>query len=201
MKSFLVIAAIVTVAGCRKADNESRRSDTVVIPPLSIDSIVMPKTCGISGKPILTDNGIGELQVDRSVEDVASVCEIISDTTERGTEGMDEHVVIVRIDGDVATGLVDDKTIRRLQITSPRFRTRDSLGVDTPLAKIAALRGAKFLPGEDGVYGFAADHCGLSFRFSIPLRPPAGRDWTVAAIAKAHGDATVDRVLVTRCQR
>jgi hypothetical protein len=114
---------------------------------------------------------------------------------------MDEHVVIVRIAGEVVTGLVDNNAIRRLQISSPRFRTRDSLGVDTPLKKIAAARGAKFLPGEDGLYGFTGDHCGLSFRFSIPLRPPTGRDWTVATISSAHGDATVDRVLVTRCRR
>jgi hypothetical protein len=201
VKIFLVIAAMAVVAGCRKPDKESRRSDTVVIPPLSIDSIVMPKTCGVSGTPVLSDQGIGELRVDRTVAEIAAVCEIVSDTTQLGTEGMDEHVVIVRIGGDVVTGLVDGKTIRRLQIASPRYRTRDSLGVDTPLAKIAAMRGAKFLPGEDGVYGFTGDHCGLSFRFSIPLRPPANRDWTVAEIAKAHGEATVDRVLVTRCQR
>ena len=63
------------------------------------------------------------------------------------------------------------------------------------------MRGAQFAPGEDGVYGFAADHCGLSFRFSLPLRPPAGGQWTAAAIDKDHGDAVVDRVLVVRCRK
>jgi hypothetical protein len=201
VKTRLVIAAIAVVAGCRKGENESRRGDTNVAPPVSVDSTPARKNCGVSGSPVLTDEGIGELRVDRSVAEIANLCQIVSDTTELGTEGMDEHVVIVRIGADVVTGLVDDAEIRRIQITTPRFRTRDSLGVDTPLEKIAAAHGAKFLPGEDGVYGFTGDHCGLSFRFSIPLRPPTGRDWTVASISAAHGDATVDRVLVTRCRR
>ena len=200
MKTFLVIAAITVVAGCRKDDDQSRRSDTSVIPPVSVDSTPKVKACGISGVPVLTDDGIGELRVGRTVADVGQACQIVSDTTQLGTEGMNEHVIVVRIDGDVVTGLVNDDKIQRIQVTSPRFRTRDSLGVDTPLAKIAAARGAKFLPGEDGLYGFTGGHCALSFRFSIPLRPPTGRDWTVATIQAAHGDATVDRVLITKCR-
>jgi hypothetical protein len=132
---------------------------------------------------------------------VKAACEVLSDTLELGTEGMQEHVVLVRIAGDVVTGSVDDDEIRRISVSTSKFRTRDSIGVDTPLSRIAALRGARFLAGEDGVYGFSSEHCGLSFRFSIPMRPPKGRDWTVASIDSAHGDAVIDRVLVTRCQR
>jgi len=195
-----VIATIAFAAGCRKGETENRRSDTNVIPPVSVDSTPKPKTCGVSGDVLLTDDGIGDLKVGRTVDEISRVCEIVSDTTERGTEGMDEHIVVVRIGGEVVTGLVDDNKIQRIQVSTSRFRTRDSLGVDTPLAKIATQRGAKFLPGEDGLYGFTGEHCAMSFRFSIPLRPPTGRDWTVATIAAAHGEATVDKVLITKCR-
>jgi len=192
---------IAVIAGCRKGDNENRRGDSSVAPPVSTDLIPPPKTCGITGTPELGDQGIGEMRIDRTVKEIEDQCEILRDTTEQGSEGMPEHVIAVRIDGDIAKGYVNGNVVRRIEVTTPHFRTRDSLGVDTPLDKIAKARGAKFFPGEDGVYGFTADHCGLSFRFSVPLRPPKARDWTVAAIDSAHGDATVDRVLITRCQR
>lgn len=194
---------MIIAAGCRKGEIIDRRGDTNVIPPVSVgvDSAMPVRNCGISGVPVLTDDGIGELQPARAVKDVGAVCEVLSDTVVRRGEGMDERVVTVRIDGDFVETTVNDDRIQRLEISSPKYRTRDSLGVDTPLSRIARSRGAKFLPGEDGVYGFTAEHCGLSFRFSVPLRPPTGRDWTVATINSAHGDATVDRVLVTKCQR
>jgi len=204
VRTFFLVAAIVIAAGCRKADSNNRRGDTNVIPPVSVaavDSTAQTRNCGISGVPVLTDEGIGDLRPGSTVKDVAASCEVLSDTVERRAEGMNERVVTVRIDGDFVETTVDKDKIQRLEISSPRYRTRDSLGVDTPLSRIAHSGGAKFLPGEDGVYGFTSDHCGLSFRFSVPLRPPTGRDWTAATIDSAHGDAVVDRVLVTQCHR
>jgi hypothetical protein len=197
------VAAIAIAAGCRKTESIDRRGDTNVIPPVSVgtvDSTAHIRNCGISGMPVLTDEGLGELQPGRTVKDVSALCDVLSDTVER-REGMNERVVTVRIAGDFVEATVNDDRIQRVEISSPRYRTRDSLGVDTPLSRIARSKGARFLPGEDGVYGFTADHCGLSFRFSVPLRPPTGRDWTVASITALHSDATVDRVLVTTCQR
>ena len=150
---------------------------------------------------MLSDDGIGELKPGSRVRDVKNLCDVLADTVQQSSEGTAEHVLVVSIGGDVVQASVDNDRIRRIEITSALYRTRDSLGVDTPLHRIARARGAKFLPGEDGVYGFTADHCGLSFRFSVPLRPPSARDWTAQAIDSAHGDATVDRVLVNRCQR
>lgn len=201
MRTLYVVAVIAVVAGCRKGEIKNRRGDSSVIPPVSTELGPAQKTCGITGTPVLSDQGIGELRVDRTVKEISDQCEILRDTTEQSSEGTQEHVIAVRIDGDIAKGMVNGNIVRRIEVTTPHFRTRDSLGVDTPLDKIAKARGAKFFPGEDGVYGFTADHCGLSFRFSIPLRPPKARDWTVAAIDSAHGDATADRVLITRCQR
>ena len=97
------------------------------------------------------------------------------------------------------TIVVNDR-IFRIEVTTPRFRTADSLGVDTPLSRIASMRGAQFAPGEDGVYGFSPEHCGLSFRFSVPWRPPAGGQWTAAQINSVYGSAAVNRVIVIPCR-
>ena len=214
MKTLFALAAIFIAAGCRKADTFDRRGDTSVTPPVSAaptpaapaspaadSSKTVAKTCGVNGTPLLTDDGIGDLKVGRRVADIRSLCEVVSDAKEQRSEGMMERVLVVRLGGDVVSSIVNNDKISRIEVNSPHFQTRDSLGVDTPLSRIARKRGAKFYPGEDGVYGFVADHCALSFRFSVPLRPPKGRDWTAAAIDSAHGDATVDRVLVTQCRQ
>jgi hypothetical protein len=203
VRIFVALAAILVAAGCRRSDDAGRRGDTTVIPPVSVETASHPVTrsCGISGKPVLTDNGIGDLKVGIAVADLNDRCEVISDSEEPGSEGMNERVVVVRIGGESVRGVVTNDKIWRIELTSPHIVTPDSLGVDTPLHRIASKRGARFFPGEDGVYGFVTDHCGLSFRFSVPLRPPRGSDWTVEAIDKAHGEAVVDKVLVTECQR
>ena len=209
-----MLAVVAIAAGCNRDQDAGRRSDTSVtapsggvsgsapIPsPLPPDTshAVSPRNCGITGKPVLTEKGIGELTEGRPVAQIRELCDVISDTRERGVEGMMEHVLVTRIAGEPVRSSITDSRIWRIEITSPRFRTSDSLGVDTPLRRIARKRGAQFFPGEGGVYGFVPDHCGLSFRFSVPLRPPRAGVWTAESIDKAHGDAAVDRVLVTRC--
>jgi hypothetical protein len=120
---------------------------------------------------------------------------------QQGTEGQSERVIALRLGSETVSATIVDDKVFRIDLRTPHFRTRDSLGVDTPLHRLATMRGAQFAPGEDGVYGFVAEHCGLSFRFSLPLRPPAGGQWTAAKIDKDHADAVVDRVLVVPCRR
>ncbi|MBA2335062.1 MAG: hypothetical protein H0V90_09010 [Blastocatellia bacterium] len=155
----------------------------------------------MTGAPMLDEDGIGELRRGRLVSEVAAECEVIRDGQQQGQEGMMERVLVLQIAGETVRSVVVKDRIDRIQVNSPRFRTADSLGVDTPLSRIAAMRGAQFAPGEDGVYGFSPEHCGLSFRFSLPWRPPAGGQWTAAAIAKQHGTAAVNRVIVIPCRR
>ena len=203
MKIYFALAAVVAAAGCKKSDNAIRREDTSVVPPVSVsvDSLPAARDCGITGVPVLTDNGIGELKEGLSVADVADRCEIVSDSEQQGSEGMKERVLIVRVGSETVRAIVNDGRIYRIEVTTPLLATSDSISVDTPLHRIASARGARFFPGEDGVYGFVANHCAMSFRFSVPLRPPRGGDWTAARIDSAHGDAAVDRILITKCRR
>jgi hypothetical protein len=155
----------------------------------------------VTSNAVLEDNAIGELKLGRTVAEIGQACEVVSDAQQPGQEGMMERVLNVRIAGEIVPATITNDKVWRIVVSTPRIRTRDSLGVDTPLPRIAAMRGAEFHPGEDGVYGFVEDHCGLSFRFSLPLRPPAGGQWTPQRISEAHSDAAVDRVLVTECRK
>lgn len=208
MRAFYLAAVVFVIAGCRRSDDSIRRSDSTVAPPVSVDTshVVVDTSknipdCGITGTPTIENDGIGQLKVGRKVDDVRSLCEVLSDAEELGTEGMKERVLTVNVGGKTVKALIDRDRVMRIAVSSPGIRTRDSLGVDTPLHTLADMRGARFVPGEDGVYGFVADHCGLSFRFAIPMRPPAGRDWTADAAKREHGGASVNRVLITSCAR
>lgn len=158
-------------------------------------------TCGVTADTRLTDDGIGELKARRPVVDIKRHCDVISDSMQPGAEGQTERVLAVRFGRETISAIVVDDKVWRIDVRTSRFTTVDSLGVDTPLRRLARMKGARFDPGEDGVYGFVAAHCGLSFRFSLPLRPPAGGQWTAARIEKEHGYAAVDRVLVKGCRR
>ncbi len=202
--------ALLALVACRRADDAPLDTTATVTPgdsvvaagpsPSPADTLT-GKACGVSGTPLLEEDGVGELKQGRAVSEVARLCEIISDSEQRGTEGMMERVVVVRVAGEPVRTIVTNDRIFRIEVTTPRFRTSDSLGVDTPLSRIASMRGAQFAPGEDGVYGFSPEHCGLSFRFSVPWRPPSGSQWTAQQINAEHGNAAVNRVIVIPCRR
>ncbi len=213
MRIEITLAFLVIAGGCKKADDADRRIDTsVVAPPVAVsvprdatspadsgqDSLA---TCGVLSSTGLSNDGIGDLLVGKSVDETKRLCDVASDSPQRDAEGQMQRTLVVQLGGETILAAIVDNKVWRLDVRTPRFVTKDSLGVDTPLRRIAHMRGAQFAPGEDGVYGFVADHCGLSFRFSLPVRPPAGGQWTVAAIDKDHGDAAVDRVLVRKCGR
>lgn len=212
MRKTFTLAIVLLAGGCKRVDSVNRRSDTTVVPPVRAS---MPEstvaqtdsgpvtlaTCGVTQMSHLTDEGIGELKPGRPVAEIKRLCDVTSDGNQPGPEGQTERAIAVRLGSETVAATVVDDRVFRIDLRTPRFQTSDSLGIDTPLHRIARMRGAQFAPGEDGVYGFVADHCGLSFRFSLPLRPPKGGQWTAAAIDKDHGDAVVDRVLVVRCRK
>ncbi len=211
MRTRIALALLIIAGGCKSADSTDRRNDTpVVTPPVAASATsesisitdsgpVAAHSCGVSGRADLTDEGIGELRPARTVAEVKRLCDVASDARQAGPEGQTERVLVVNLGGETVAAIAVDDKVWRLEVRTPRFTTKDSLGVDTPLRRIARMRGAQFAPGEDGVYGFVAAHCGMSFRFSLPMRPPAGGQWSVASIEKDHGDAVVDRVLVRKC--
>lgn len=213
MKTIALLTALLLLGACTSEGSKRPPADTPgAMPPVGLpegppggnshlpDSALNPD-CGAAGMAFLTDEGVGALREGRRVSDVKALCRVISDSPQKGSEGMTERVLVVAIAGEPVRSIVTNDRIGRIEISSPAFKTADSLGVDTPLSRIAGKKGARFFPGEGGVYGFVPDHCGLSFRFSIPLRPPRGGQWTAKAVNEAHGDAAVDRVLVTNCRR
>ena len=217
-----VVAALIIAAGCTVSErSQPPEVDTIAVgpgteptestgfggstpsPPPGVGSDSAPgsgRSCGVDGTSLLTDRGIGALTPGMSVDEAKRLCDVTSDARVPGSEGMMERILVVDVAGETVRALVNENRIIRLDVRTPRYLTRDSLGVDTSLGRLAAMRGAQFHPGENGIYAFVAAHCALSFRFSLPMRPPAGGVWTARTISAAHGEAAVNRVLVTECR-
>jgi hypothetical protein len=221
VKKEIALAMLIAASGCKRVDEDHRRAGNLnagspVAASARAESVSFADTgdvqaplCGVSLSTKLTDQGVGDLQIGRPVSEVKRLCNVVSDFHRGSPEGQIQRVVTIQtIDlhpgvdptgSEIIVAEVANDRISRIEVSTARFTTSDSLGVDTPLKRIAHMRGAQFAPGEDGVYGFVGAHCGLSFRFSLPLRPPAGGEWTVATIEKDHGEAAVDRVIVRKC--
>ncbi len=155
--------------------------------------------CGVGNATVLKDSGIGDLEVGRTVGVMKRFCNVVRDASELGNEGMTERVLTVVLGGEKVRATVVGGLIWRIAVDSPRFATSDGLRVGTSMNRLVSEKGVKPAEGEDGLYLRLPSHCGLSFRFSIPSRAPNGQQWTPAQLGRLRGNATVRRILVTKC--
>ncbi len=155
--------------------------------------------CGITSETTLTGNGLGDLTVESTVEDVAELCTILRDTTAMGIEGQPQRIVTVDAsDRTVEAEIVDGK-VWRIAVDDPTFRTSDSLGVGTALERLLEFPDAEPLIGEGTVFVGIPAHCGLSFRLSEPVSSlPAGKP-DRSSLGELPQDTRVDRVLAFGC--
>jgi hypothetical protein len=156
--------------------------------------------CGVTRYSVLTDLGIGDLQVGRTTASVKRSCAVVRDAIEP-MEGIPQRVLRVLIGGDTVRATVLDDLIWRISVTTSRLATRDGLRVGTPISRVVTEQGATMTEGEDGLYVMLPSHCGLSLRFAFPSRAPPGKAWTPGLLERFHGNAVVNKIFVTRCVR
>lgn len=191
--STLISAAALAVYACQRGDTASSR-DTATAARDGATTVAAAPTCGVDGRTPLTGDGIGDLRVGAPVEAIARSCRILRDTTAPGAEGMQERRILVDLGRDSVVAVVDSNRVWRLHVSSPAFRTSDSLGVGTPASALRRA-GARVLTGEGKVFVTLPSHCGLSFR----LRGvQAGR---VSSVSQLPPGAVVDEVLAIGCSR
>ena len=180
---WLQMTALVSMAAC---GSETPRSE----PSPPGDSPT--RTCGITQMTLLTGAGLAELHVGASVEQIRATCDVVRDSTiAHGNEGMPERKIAVALAGDTTEALVESDTVRRIEVTSARFRTSDSLGVGTTARALREMN-ATLAVGDRGVFALVPTRCGLSFHLAGVS--PAQSAWS------AIPDSTqVDRVLVIGC--
>jgi hypothetical protein len=151
-------------------------------------------TCGLGRESLLTGNGIGDLRIGATAEQVHKQCNVIRDTTlQFGAEGMPERRIAVRFGRDTVEGTVVNDKVWRLEVLSPELRTDDSIGVGSTAGKIRQQAVQYLGYGEGGPFISLTKHCGLSFEL-------AGVKGFARSWNQVPNTATVRRVLVLGCR-
>jgi hypothetical protein len=156
------------------------------------DAETRAKDCGGPMPAILTDSGVGRFRVGMAVADVYAACTVLRDAEVTGHEGMAERRITVVLGSVSTTATVVDDRVWRIEIASPRLRTRDSLGVGSSVGDLRAA-GARLAIGDAGAFVLRSDHCGLSFQLGGIRRSASLR------LADIPDSARVTSLLIVGC--
>jgi hypothetical protein len=192
----LLLAALVGCQGAQNQQSSSLPDTSAAISNPAAVGIAPATTCG---DDFIGAEGIGKLSIGAPLDSIRASCRIIRDTIVLADEGQRARRVTVSLPADTVVAEIVAGRVWRIEVNSPRFRTRDSLGVGTPIARLLALEDPRGANGEGRFYVLSPDHCGLSFRLSEgwpgTLRHPIDR----AKLSQVPRTTTVSTVLITGC--
>ena len=200
IKKLLAVVVIVALPYLiLRARNPKAGVERNVTPSDSTDRTAARMSPSGCGARTIAGGGVGNLRIGESVASVKARCPVVSDSSRRGLEGMPERRLTVAFGTDsLEAEIVDDK-VWRLDISSPGFRTADSLGVGTPVARLLRLRKARGLVGEGVLVVVSPERCGVSFMLSGGIPRRQVRTWDSTALSALPTTTTVKRVLVLGC--
>ena len=155
------------------------------------------RSCG--DKLIRTD-GIGALKLGMPADSLKAICPVVFDKVRQGPEGMIQRVMLVAFPPDAVEAEIVNDSVWRIDIESPAFKTRDSVGVGSPLREVLAhLVAAQGVTGEGNFAVVDRSDCGMSFILNGGIPSPSGRVWTKKDLATLPSARQVRRILVYRC--
>lgn len=141
---------------------------------------------------VVSDSSVGCLELGAPVDAVSLACGGARDTVLR-VEGQSQPAVAVDVGGGTATGEIVNGRVWRITVTDPALQTADSIGVGTPVNRLADYAGVRIVYGE-GTFARMDAHCGKSFG----LRGLADRrgGWTSDQLRALPDTVRVVRILV-----
>lgn len=155
--------------------------------------------CGVRGRAILTDSGIGLLRPGADLDTLQQQCRVVRDEVELDDEALEQRAVWFAVAGDTVKAVLDGNLIYRLEIFTPTPRTTDSLGVGSTLAALRNGTTAQALWGEGLAYVILQSHCGLSFRMEV-IEALGDRPELLENLDSLPQQARVTDVLVVPCR-
>jgi hypothetical protein len=158
-----------------------------------------PLHCGLRGSGTLGETGVADLQVGRTISAVKQSCLVTRDAVGPWIEGITQRVLTVIVGSERLYAAVDGGIISGIAVRTPRFATSDGLRVGSQLSGFVSAKRVKMAEGEQGLYLRLPSHCGLAFHFAIQSRAQPGIAWPSPKLAREHGRAPVDQIIVTRC--
>jgi hypothetical protein len=124
----------------------------------------------------------------------------VLDTTQIAAEGMPSRTLRIALTSDTVIAEIVAGKVWRISVASPHLRTRDSLAVGVPAARLLTLDDPRGMMGEGRFFIASPDHCGLSFELTdMVKRIPRGRIGRAELIAGLPKTATVRNILIIGC--
>jgi len=151
----------------------------------------------------LSGERVGPVPVSASPASLARYARVVRDTEELGSEGIAESVVVLAVRSDTVRAVHDSGRIYRMDVNTLTFRTADSLGVGTTIARLLKEPGVYAVGGEGAVFVVVPRHCGMSFRLaeSGGLGDAPSDSITSAQLRQLPPETRVSEVLVFGCRQ
>ena len=180
MKSLAVILVLVALLACEGTQVKDGNSGTVP----------SPKTIA---ETLITGDSVGPAVVGVALSALSPRIKVIRDTIEGGIEDIPERIAVLLVAGDTIRAAIDSGRIYRYSVTSPRFRTTDSVGPGTPLSRLLSDPGVYALTGEGAVFLWPPSRCGIRFQLWDPALEPEAR-WDVEGLGDAPDSVGIERL-------
>lgn len=152
-----------------------------------------------SGHEIISNSSAGCLRIGAAVADLGGRCRVLYDRVGPGLEGMPERRIAVMGGTDTLEATVVNDSIWRIDVLSESFRTSDSLGVGTSVARLLSEPAARGIQGEGRLFVVRPDHCGLSFELAATAPDSIAGRPADDIVRMLPPETPVRRVLVIGC--
>jgi hypothetical protein len=198
-------AVLVTLIACSPGDGSAEGQPGPPARPAEnatpgVASAAAPDTTSCGPHSVITGAGLGGLRIGATVAELESACKVVDDYVGPGAEGSTERYLVVDFDTARVRAIVVDGRVWRVHVMSDAFRTADSVGVGTPLARVLRIPGIRGAEGEGRLFAMSPERCGVSFRLShIPRGGEHRGAWDLAALRTLPAGTTVDEVLIFGC--
>ena len=110
---------------------------------------------------LITGDSIGPVPARGTAAQLRRASQVVRDTVEEGIEAVPESIIVISVRGDTVRAAMDSGRAYRLSVTSPRFRTADSIGPGTSLSRLLRDPRVFALTGEGEAWVALPTHCGL----------------------------------------
>ncbi len=201
MRYLLLASALLACGGHGAEGNPGRDSARSRSANASTVASSLP-ACGVDAATTITGEGIGALQIGRSVDEVKRDCHVLRDTTAYGQEALPERVLTVVTSRDTLEATIDSGHVWRIRVSRPAFRTVDSIRVGDPLSRLLREPHVTGAEGEGVLFLALPKHCGLSFGLSHEVADTEHQqDWSAEDLRTLPQNSKVTQILVSGCQK
>ena len=183
----------LSVAGCRI--EKARPADTTAASNEPGPGLL---SCGISPESRVSEDGLGVLRIGTSLDAVRASCTVLSERV-----GANDGPVVAHVDLGRDTAVVEfvSGALRRITLHHQAYRTADSLGVGTHIARLINMPKVTGLTERGRLYAIAPAYCGLRFMLADPAPALPSAQSGRAALRRLAGETRTRELEIVGCEK